>query len=365
MKLIKDKILLFCEYPIEDNAGGPVGYYNKCIVDNVPENLILLQSLKKNINKLNLFEKIKLHTNNLFINRERKNFSHPNAANTFIKVQAKKYKFLYFHDIYTLYNVLHLIDENQVVILQSHTPELPSIEELNSGVSKAKYEKIVSIEKQSFNRANYIILPNKNCIPIYETIIIKNNKLKFLTTGIKTIQSNTTIPLNNDKINLLYIGRRNEVKGFDFLINSFVEVLKHRNDLRLFVAGNGNKINHKDIIDLGRTEIPFDWINAVDFVISLNKTSYFDLNIIETIALGTPLIMTTTEGHEFFKNRNGIIDVTYDNFIKIMVDDTLLNKQYKKDNIENLKQLFENQLSSKVYNKKLAELCSSIISENP
>ena len=109
--MIDNKILIFCDYPVVENAGGPVGYYSKCIHKNIPNNVVLLNDLLIR-KKISFLKKIKLHYDRLFISKKAKHFPHKNAANKFIKVNANDYKFIYFHDIYTLNNVLHLLNKN-------------------------------------------------------------------------------------------------------------------------------------------------------------------------------------------------------------------------------------------------------------
>ena len=361
--MISNQVLFFCNYPIVQNAGGPVGYYNKCIQDNYPENVELLNNVPL-LQKISFFKRVKLHYDRFFVNTEKNKFPHAIVSNIFIKKDIQEYKYLYFHEIFSLYNVLHLLSKDQIVILQSHTPELPSVEALNEGISLDKYKKIQVIEKEAFKRANYVVLPTLECLPIYQALIQKDSKIKTLITGIKPIKNLVKYPLSQNSINILFIGRRNEVKGFDFLINAFKEISDSRKDINLFIAGKGTKIIHDNIFDLGSTETPFDWINSVDFVLSLNKNSYFDLNVVETVSIGTPLIMTTTEGHNFFKNRPGIVDVTYDNFKEFILNSSDFSKEYKIRNREHLSKFYEKELNNSVYRQNLKELCNSIISEN-
>jgi glycosyltransferase involved in cell wall biosynthesis len=359
--MISNKVLFFCNYPIVQNAGGPVGYFNKCIINNNPKNTILSNDIS--IKNVTLKDRINIHYERFF-NKKSEFLPHANSQNLFIKKKVCNYKLIYFHDIFSLYNVLHLLNNKQIVVLQSHTPELPSREAFNDGVSKEKYNKIKEIEIKAFNRANYIVLPNIECKIIYNQILNKNNKILELTTGIKKVEELSKFPICNKSINLLYIGRRNSIKGFDFLINEFKEICKFRKDLNLFIAGDGEKVVHEKIFDIGKTDKAYDWINSVDFVISLNKTSYFDLNIIETISIGTPLIMTTTEGHTFFKNKKGIIDVNYENFKEVILNSNDISKEFKKENKQNLLDFHKNELSDSIYKQNLEIICNKIIEEN-
>ena len=336
--MIKDKVLMVCDYPFVKKEGGPRGYLNKCIVDNVPDNIHLINNVIPK--KISIKKKLLIRLDKIISILKNRKYRNKNLANKFIKV--KKYKFLYFHDMYSFYDVIHLIQKNQIVIFQSHSPETPSEEEYKLGARGKTYKKILKIEKGVFERTNYLILPNEKCKAIYKKILKAH-----------------------DKINIFYIGRRNEIKGFSLLIKNFEEVLKVRNDLRLFIAGSGElSSKNENIIDLGITHRAYDWINSVDYVISLNQKSYFDLNIIEAIAINTPLIMTTTEGHEFFENRKGIISVNEDNLLATLTNKNIIQKKYKEKSTEDLQQFYLKELSHLVYKQRLENLASKIIIEN-
>ena len=359
--MIDDKILLVHDYPIVKNEGGPRGYYNKCIYLNEPSNVIAVNDLIGKIKKISFRKKILIRVEFLRSKLSKVKYNSI-LVNKFIKIP--KYKFLYFHDIYSFNDVKHLITQDQIVVFQPHAPELPSIEELNNGTSKAVYNKVVKQEKAIFKRANYIVLPNSECLPIYNSLITEENKILFLQTGIKSIEDINKIPIDNSKVNLFYIGRRNEIKGFPLLLKVFKAAVEKRDDIRLFIAGAGEKINSKNIIDIGKTNLAYDWIHSMDYVISPNKSSYFDLNVLESISIGTPLIMTTTQGHSFFKNKKGIISITSDNFYKVLIDENLVNKNYKESVKKELFELYNKELSSEVFKSSLWKICNQIIIDN-
>lgn len=360
--MINNKILIVHDYPILENEGGPRGYYNKCIYLNEPVNLVSLNDVVINLKKISLKKRVLIKKEFIWHVLSNVKYRNINLANKFIKIP--NHKFLYFHDIYSFNDIKHLIGRDQIVIFQPHSPELPSVEELNTGISEKKYNAIVKLEKAIFNRANYIILPNQECLSIYKAIISEKHKILFLRTGIKSITNLNKIPLDHSKINLFYIGRRNDIKGFPVLLKNFKKAIEKREDLRLFIAGSGDYINDKNIIDIGPTNRAYDWINSMDYVVSPNKSSYFDLNVLESIAIGIPIIMTTTQGHHFFKNKKGIISITHDTFYDVLIDKSLIKKDYKEKNQKDLLSFYEKDLSSSVYKLALENLCNTIILEN-
>ncbi|QTE23042.1 glycosyltransferase [Polaribacter cellanae] len=358
--MIKDKILVYSDYIIHENSGGPPGYLYKCVLDNHPKEIVLLDDALK-INKIKFKVKLR-HKLFKLLGFFSKKLTNKNTSK-FIYSNSLNYKFIYFHDVFTLYNVLHLIKKEQIIILQSHSPQLPSEEKFD--FSKNQKELIHSklIEKLAFERANVLVFPNKECVITYKSLILKKHTIKYLLTGIKKIESSVFYPIKKNKINLLYIGRRNDIKGFNFLIKTFKEVTATRDDLCLFIAGSGALINGKNIYDLGLITTPYNWINSVDFVFSLNEKSYFDLNVIETICLGTPLIMTTTEGHNFFKNTRGIIDVTNKNLVDVLLSKNLINKKYKIENKKAILSLYNHFFTESIFKENLQTICREIIQQ--
>ena len=74
--------------------------------------------------------------------------------------------------------------------------------------------------------------------------------------------------------------------------------------------------------------------------------------------------MTTTEGHEFFKNRKGIISVDEDNLLATLTNKNIIQKKYKEKRKEDLQQFYLKELSHLVYKQRLEDLASKIIIEN-
>lgn len=354
--MITDKVLIVHDFSFSENEGGPRGYYYKCLHNNLPNNITSLRDEIHTLENISVNKKLRVRVDKY---RGRK-YKNKFLANKFIKLP--RYKYLYFHDLYSFNDVAHLIKKDQVVIFQCHSPELPSTEEQALGAKGKKLKAIQVLEKKIFKRANILILPNKGCLSIYESVIKKDHNFFYVPTGVMPIKVSFKYPIVQDNyVNILYIGRRNSIKGFDILISEFKKAIKTRKDLRLFIIGGGETIVHENIYDIGFSSNVYEWINSVDFVISPNKKSYFDLNILESIALGTPLLMTTTEGHEYFKNKKGIISFTEKSLTNTLLDNRIVCKAYKNENKMHLLQLYKDHLSDKVLKKTLEEVVCKIL----
>ena len=98
-----------------------------------------------------------------------------------------------------------------------------------------------------------VVFPNEGCVSIYETLITDKSKIKYILSGAKKNYNNgeqNNYKLPEDKINLMYIGRRNKIKGFDIVLETFRKVREKRKDINLIIIGNGEKIEEEGIINI-------------------------------------------------------------------------------------------------------------------
>lgn len=353
--MITDKILIFAPYQYDINAGGPCGFIAHNLV-NKPDDFFVLSH--KNFSN-SFFEKV-----------ERKIVSKINkyeyAAFYYNKLKAYKYKFVYFHDCISLQNCLKWIPKNQIVILQSHCPELPSQEHQSAFPEQTEYINFLKkAEKNAFERADILVFPNEDCVPLYKEIIAPHNEIKLILSGAQQGYSKGDIPSENiikkDKINLMYIGRRNEIKGFDIVLNTYREVYQQRKDLNLIIIGKGEKIEEEGICDVGFSNNPIGWYNSVDYLINANRQSYFDLSIIEALSTGVPIIMSNNYGHKYYENKSSLIH-TYDVQNLSELKNILLNDLQKRDfNRKDNQELYLNHLTDEHYYKRFKEFALSLM----
>src|SRR5690606_18643826 len=133
------------------------------------------------------------------------------------------------------------------------------------------------------------------------------NKIKYILSGAQSQKDLRAYPLDNSKINLLYIGRRNNIKGFDRVMEAFQQASSIRNDINLILIGAGSKIEGKNIYDIGFSNTPQNWYNSVDYVINANRKSYFDLSVIEALSANAKIILDANFGHKFYLNKSSDI----------------------------------------------------------
>lgn len=349
--MIADKILIFYPYEININLGGPSGFIAHNLLNKPRECFVLPQDLINN-ERLSIFLKRYLF-NKIDKTKHISRF-------IFKETKAKNYKYIFFHDCETLEHCRDLISNDQIVILQSHSPELPSEEVLAKGCDESFVNFVAKAEKNSFDRADIIVFPNENCVPLYEQLTFDKSKLKYILSGAKEPKDLRKYPIDHSKINLLYIGRRNDIKGFDIVLNSFNGALKYRDDLNLILIGGGNKIETKNIYDLGFSSSPLNWYNSVDYVINANRKSYFDLSVIEALSTNVKMIVADNFGHEYYRNKTSNI-LTFNSLEEGTLEEILLNKlDNKKSNNENFI-LYQNELTDKKYFERFIEFTKEII----
>lgn len=367
-----NKVLLFSNYPFDKLQGGPSGFILQNILGNETDGLVTLQMLEqsrktpKYLTALtSLIKKIKFYQE-AKVQKPWLDQTTTAAAEKYKKLKCARFRYIFFHDVFNLYGCLSLIPENQMVILQSHAPQLVSEEfaELNHTIETI--EKVKSIEFASFQRANYLVFPHEGAKTIYDSLISKKSKLIYILSASRSINTTTQLPLSSD-VNLLYIGRRNQVKGFDILIESFRKVRAIRSDINLLLAGEGDMIYDPGVISLGHLN-PDIWITSVDYVVNVNRNSYFDLSVMEVLSAGTPIILTSNGGHQFFdKKSDGIItikepkEINLPELLLCLEKKTTLEKQ--KVIQQNIK-LYQQYFTPEKYRVRLTEFIQNLLNDN-
>ena len=371
---MKNKCLIFNNYEFRKTDGGPSGFLAQNFSCSAGEYFEL--GNKKDSYPLNsraglnsIALKLKLKLNVVLNHLDKKHYAEQIRSSriSFAYNKAKEYRAVWFHDIFQCYACLDLIKPDQIVILQSHSPQLVSEEVYDYSGNKLIAEWVKQAEIAAFNRANYLVFPNAGVTELYEKIIKDESKLIYLPSGCEKKSKQIPIPLDEKFTYFLYIGRRNKIKGYDVLIEAFDEACKVRKDIKLIVAGQGDKSSKNDsIIDIGYTNNPHLWLSTCDYLINANRQSYFDLSVMEALSMGTPLILTCSHGHTFFKNQHskGITEVIANNAASLT--SAIIKSKLKKDNniegsLQNV-QLFDQNFTSDLYLARIENFLSNVLS---
>jgi glycosyltransferase involved in cell wall biosynthesis len=230
----------------------------------------------------------------------------------FERENAAGYPFIWFHDVFAFAACEDLLPPSQKVILQSHSPQLPS-EEIAAAPrsTPGDIEWVERAQARAFARADVCVFPNADSARIYESLLTERNELRYVMSGCRPMTPRYDLPLDPAYIYYLYIGRRVHIKGFDIVLEAFKQIYDTDAAVKLLLLGSGDVVQHPGIIDVGHVTDPASWLAACDYMISANVQSYFDLAVMEALSLGTPIILTCTGGHRDFMNAQsaGIIPV--------------------------------------------------------
>jgi len=136
--------------------------------------------------------------------------------------------------------------------------------------------------------------------------------LKILPTGVFVLPRALNAPeppFEEQHFNCLYVGRISPEKNIDFLLETFMELIKMQPQVRLYFIGGFSKNNHflqkvndkgfrEKIIFLG--EIPYEnltpFYQKADVLVSASKTETQGLIFIEAGSEGLPVVAVGSQG---------------------------------------------------------------------
>lgn len=237
------------------------------------------------------------------------------------------YDGIHFHTTFELYRERDLLKNYKgKIILNSHSPQ-PNHQEyivlFNNHPSRNEVLPILEeADKFAFDRADLILFPCEdaeepyfNGWAEYAHIHQRNrDKYRYLLTGIRQcfpkipetkIRQKYNIP--PDAFLICYVGRHNEIKGYNILKNVAEKILPRNEKIYFIIAGKEGPLYGLDNprwIEAGWTDDPHSIINAANVFILPNRETYFDLILLEVMSLGIPVIASNTGGNKYFKKHN-------------------------------------------------------------
>lgn len=313
--------------------GGPAGvgnmYYNEKLRrgDNTFEYLDYPITKRKGTSIMKHFPKLIREVVLFFINRHDlicKLNSKPVKTN----IDFDKYDIIYFHSTISLFNEQeNLKDYKGIVVLQSHSPQPLSHEFLETYSSFLRFtvrnsqKRYERMDEYAFERADYIVFPCQDAMEPYfhewpyfqELYQRKKDRFRYILTGIIPPQPNRSreevlkeLGLSDNNFLVNYVGRHNEVKGYDSLKRIGKEVLNANDNIKIIVAGKEGpltRLNHPNWIEIGWTTDAYSYIAASDVFILPNKETYFDIVMLEVLSLGKIVIASRTGGNKYFEKQ--------------------------------------------------------------
>lgn len=154
-------------------------------------------------------------------------------------------------------------------------------------VSVSKGAKDSILQKIHYNENDIIVIPNY----IDDAEIIDKAEIKI------------DFQVSKDVHNFVSMGRFTHQKGFDILLNDFENALNYRNDIHLYIIGDGilyseikNKINkkklEKHVTLLGAKKNPFPYLKQMDSFILTSRYEGQGMVLLEAYVMGLELIFS-------------------------------------------------------------------------
>lgn len=329
------KILIYYRLNRLRPVGGPSGYlYNlKNGLDKIIENDLVIDFLPEVKEDLTIKRKLKATTNTILkkmlivyrgIKHSMTIFTILNVKKSSI-VDLNNYDAIHFH---TTQDVYFLRDELKTysgkVILTSHSPQPLSCEYIDGSLPLElklfgkKYKELIKMDRFAFKRADIIIFPCEysdepylNQWKEYKKIKYeKKQSYKYLLTGTTKPKINQNREEIRDKYGipqdafvLSYVGRHNQIKGYDRFVKIANKMLNSHKNVYLLVAGNIGPLEpqkHERWIEVGWVDNPHPIIASADIFILPNKETYFDLIFLEVLSIGIPIVASNTGGNKYF-----------------------------------------------------------------
>lgn len=224
---------------------------------------------------------------------------------------------------------------NVKILLTCHTPETPSNEYyktyLEQGHNQARAMEIKHgwslVERKAFEYSDILVFPSKESMePLLLTMngfsnIIQNKDIRFIETGAKKLHSSLTKEEAKKKYGVSgkfvigYVGRHNEIKGYDILQKAAQIALSQNENICFLIGGSqGNTFSplaHERWIEAGWVN-PADLFTAIDVFILPNRMTYYDLVLLEVMSMGVPVIASSTGGNKSVHEKTNAL-ILYDN----------------------------------------------------
>ena len=233
-------------------------------------------------------------------------------------VDVNKYDFIHFH---LIHQVLQFIRSYPYyagkIIVTSHCPSLLVDEMLTFNSRLFRFLRPLALynEIKCYKHADFWMFP---CMEAREPCekeksvskLFTSNEKKFFyvpSAIIDRICENNenglraTVGIPDDAFVIIFVGRHEEIKGYDVLIKLGDKLLSSISNLYIVCAGSGaiRPLSHPRWIELGFVDNVSEWMSVSDAYISLNKDTYFDLVTLEALRAGLHLFVSISGGNKY------------------------------------------------------------------
>ena len=267
------------------------------------------------------------------------------GARCYAPVPLEQYDIVYFHttvDFFLCRDSLSVY--KGIIVLQSHSPKPPFLETIEDRVFPALESfglwlgrrKLEKMDRYAFDHTDYVVFP---CPEAEEPYINKwryyrekrkewSPKFRYLLTVNEPISMCEIKPYGlRKKLNIpdravifCFAGRHVKAKGYDTL-RKLGNAFRNRDDIHFVVCGNRAGVhspNYSNWHEIGFTKEVYAIANESTFCLSLNHETYFDLSVLEYLALGNPMILANNGGNRrILEQFNGLV-FGYDTFDELI-----------------------------------------------
>lgn len=395
------KVLIYFDKNMLAPTGGPAGYLYNVYKELNEKGIDTIEFLENKSSKIKMFIRKIIGKSPKFIKNLHSKYAQ-NYGERIIKdifyrqnynsnINLQDYDIVHFHSTLSMYMVKDsLKDYKGIIILTSHSPKvsylqiIDNINEKNKEKYKNEILKLSIIDEYAFERADYIHFPTVeaeecyyNTWDKYKEIHEKNKeKYIYIPTGINPVKVNESKEKIREKYNIpedafliSYIGRHNEVKGYDKLKNIGNKIMEKNRNVYFLIGGKEEPMKGLDDehwIEIGWTNTPHDLINASDLFILPNKETYFDLVLLEVLSIGKTVLVTNTGGNKYFKKfkDSGIFYYDYHNTEEaVNIIEKLMNKNLKKLDEANKKVMNQN-FTISIFVDKYIQMLQTLLEKN-
>ncbi|MGA1512925.1 MAG: glycosyltransferase [Methylophilaceae bacterium] len=243
-----------------------------------------------------------------------------------------------------------------------------------------------NIAKFICNHCDGIVSPSSQMKEILLTYKI-NKPIEIIPTGLheksftqkdKYFFRNINGIDQNDNL-LLFVGRVAHEKNIDFLLYSFKEIIKHKDNTKFLITGEGPALDHiknlikqlglqKNVILTGYLDPDYELLNcyaSADLFIFASKTETQGLVLIEAMAQGLPIVALAENGTKSILINNPGAIISSDNYELFAKDCIRLLENKKQLTLmsNNGKAEAQKKWTSMIQAEKLLSFYSSIIDD--
>lgn len=413
--------IIYYEWYLDIRAGGPTGYLANLLdglnqIDNNENPMIFfdiqektpvmpdpeIRGIRKYIHNFFYSEE---HLKSFFINnisRHKKKVYEDYLAflhnynemycnqELFKNINLENTRTIHVHtvgDAVKVKNTLNHLHINHIkLMLTCHTPEASSREYYKSSLEDGYDEKHArqigklwkTVEKKAFEDADILVFPSKEAMePLQETMdgfidIAGKKDIRFIETGAKRLCSSLTREEAkkrygvSGKFVIGYVGRHNEIKGYDILKEAAQKVLSQNENICFLIGGKqGNTyspLQHERWIEAGWTN-PADLFMAIDVFVLPNRMTYFDLVLLEVMSAGVPVIASATGGNKSVQNMTDAL-ILYQNTAADLAEKIMefshLSDENRKSASQKIQNSYEQFYTTKIFAEKYKNLINNI-----